>query len=821
MTLRRLLLITLLAASPGPLARAADMPRVDRYGEPLPEGAIARLGSGRLRPDGPGQGITFAPDGKTLVSVSTGRTAQVWDPATGREVHRVSLPPPGGWRVAFGADARTLIVGGGDGAIHFLDLASGAKQRTLTAPENASNLAGLCLSGDGKTLVASYSPGVVVVWDVPGGRVRHRLGGAGSPFLPSLIAITPDGKHFVMARQDHSLHLMDCATGKDVRAFDMGPAGPARNFQTRVQRLALSPDGKLLAYGGWDRDVSVCSVETGKVVTHFGMQNPAVGALAFSPNGRFLAVGTYPGVRVFGLASGKELRLLETQPGTTSTALAWAPDGKGLAGVSQDGSLRLWDVLDGRELHPPVGHPSNVQQLVFLGDSRRLVSYGGDGRLLLWDATTGQELDQLRGVPFNPQAMTRTPDGQGVQAPGYDQALRVWRPGAAVEMVRRDLPRGVVFQSAVSPDGRWAAEVRPGDRKLRVHNLTSEHKEARELPLPEQVWTNTLTFAPDGRRLATSSTDGLVRVWDCATGRLVRALGGAEGGGPRFTSRMAFSADGRSLLAFDGALRIYEVASGLERCQLAGGAGGVQSVAWSPDGRLVALSTPEGVVALCAAATGKDLARLDGRQGQVNPLAFSPDSRLLASGGINGTTLVWAMPAPAAPLASLPADRLRTLWIDLADAEPGRAYRAVAALAEAPGPAVGLLKERLKALVERPDPRRLEKLIEDLESDTFAVRETANRELAEAGEAAGPALRKAVEKSPSVEVRRRVQDLLDRLAKEGLAPERLRAVRAVEVLERVGTPAARQVLADVARVTADPALADETRASLERLDGRR
>jgi hypothetical protein len=282
-----------------------------------------------------------------------------------------------------------------------------------------------------------------------------------------------------------------------------------------------------------------------------------------------------------------------------------------------------------------------------------------------------------------------------------------------------------------------------------------------------------------------------------------------------YASHLQFAADGRSLLLFNGELRLVEVASGQERLRVGNLGAGLNCMALSPDGRLAARGSSDGTLTVYATASGKELMQRKGRQGMVTALAFSDDGRLLASGGSNGSILVWKMPAPPPPETTLTDARRAELWGQLASADAAVAGRAVEALAAAPGPAVELIRQRLKAAAGRTDAKRLEKCIADLDSDSFIEREKASRELAAAGRAAEGLLRKALDKAPSAEARRRVQELLERLEGE-TSLDRVRAVRAVEVLERIGTPAARKALAELAKEV-DDALAEEVQASLERL----
>jgi hypothetical protein len=134
---------------------------------------------------------------------------------------------------------------------------------------------------------------------------------------------------------------------------------------------------------------------------------------------------------------------------------------------------------------------------------------------------------------------------------------------------------------------------------------------------------------------------------------------------------------------------------------------------------------------------------------------------------------------------------------------------------------VPLLRTRLAPRDGRPDVGKLEKYIDELDSDDFRVREKASRALLAAGAVADGPLRKALAREGlSVEVRRRIEELLERLDSSNAAAERLRGLRAVEVLERIGTPAAKQALAELAKETAETPLAEEIEASLRRLGER-
>jgi hypothetical protein len=337
-------------------------------------------------------------------------------------------------------------------------------------------------------------------------------------------------------------------------------------------------------------------------------------------------------------------------------------------------------------------------------------------------------------------------------------------------------------------------------------------------------FTLRLAFSPDGKTLATRGFDETaIRLWDVAGGKELRKIEGPKAGCPS----LLFTPDGRSLVAGgdDGLVHFWDVATGEERRTFGEPAGPdrrVLSLAISPDGRSVAAGYDQPVVRLWEMASGQERARYQGHQSAVTSLAFSPDGTLLASGGTDRFAMTWDVtgrltggrPRPA----DLTAEKLNGLWTDLADADAARAYRAEQALFGAGERAVALLKERLRPAAAA-DAKRIDRLLGDLDSDDFALREKATKELDELGDSAEPALRKVLARKPSAEVRQRAEALLEKLDL-ARSPERMRGVRALDVLEHVGTPEAKRLLEELAKGAPEARLTREAQGSLDRLNRR-
>jgi RNA polymerase sigma factor (sigma-70 family) len=787
---------------------------------PLPAGALARLGTSRFRHPHVASSVAFAPDGKWVASGSHLGTIRVWEAAAGKLLHEFRTPA-GVNCLDYSPDGKLLASAHWYGPTILWDPVAGKQVRALKGAEGGTVC--VAFSPDGKTLAAANRDGSIVLWDVSGADLLKQI--AAHTGEARCVAFAPDGGSLVSCGVDKAVRLWDVKSGKELRHFDGHEAG--------VFAVAFAPDGKSLASGDHGGVTRLWDVKTGERLRswkHTGW----VESLAFAPDGKSLAVSTGWGGRVEcwdPTAERPKPRWSGEQP--LAVRLSFSGDGKKLAAGGWHGTVRIWDAATGKEegaARAP-GHQGWVYDLCYLPGGKTLASAGSDGRIIVWDAAAGKELRRLEGHQSSVWCLALSPDGRTLASGSDDQTVRLWDAATGRQKTKLTA-RGTVKALAFSPDGVRLAGACGDD-------LYPTWKNAK--PADACVWdvasgkplfhleghdggVKAIDFSPDGRLLATGGNDKSVRLWDAATGKALRRLADHTGA----VEAVAFAPDSRTLASAgqDGAVRLWSVPGGekLRQCDATGG--WLMRLAFSPDGRTLAGTVWESkkqapTVRLWEVATGRERRAFEGHQGTGHAVTFAADGRRLATGGGDTAVLIWDVTGrmengrlAAAKLSDAERD---AAWADLAGKDAAKAHQTLWALAAAPADALPLLRKSLRP-AEAVDEVRLARLLKDLDNDDFDVREKASRELEAQGEPAAAALRKALEGTPSAEVRVRAAALLDKLAGRGDSGEWLRRERALEVLEQIGGAEARELLESLARGAADAPQTGQARAALKRLE---
>jgi len=784
---------------------------------------------------------TLSADNKMLAIGGHDGTIALWDVPAGKLVQKLkSAALPSGYAVlTFAADGKRLLARDQNARIYLWDVAEAKElKRFGEVPDRAngknyygaSTSVGLALSADGKVVLsaAMFQDGNqqschLRRWDVESGKELAPTTGPATGFQS--LAFSPDGKIAAWGCNDGSISSWDLATNKELRKFGGAADG---GYPTT---LSFSPDARHLLTRAYDQTIRIWDVAAGKEVRRVGtpsslhlhgIYQPALATnIAISADGRKLAVGTGAGtLRQWDATTGKETTTAAGHHGPVLNIGVFM-DGKVVATRASDNWIHLWEAGSGKAIRS-LELAANVSQVAFATHADVAVIAYFDGSISVWDMKQGKELRQWKtpaaevtgrgSMHFS--ALVISPDGKTIASRGQEQVIRLW-DAASGKALR------TIDEQTTGPDGITYGYVGQG-----WDNNSSQ----------------TLGFSPDGstllslagshhdrggrgrRCLEVIPTNTLIRLWDVSTGKLQRRFELSIHGIVGFS----YSPDGRSIAVSsrDATIQLWETASGKCRYSSKPHPKGftVGLLSYSPDGKtLVGIANGQDpTVRSWDAASGKELtATLKGHASGLASLLFSPDGKILLSGGWDTTALVCdaavLTKSRTATTAELTDEQVEAAWNDLSSDDARKAYDAVLRLGQAPGQASAWLQKRLKPVAE-VDEKRISQLVADLDSPKFGVRQKAGEELEKLGELAGPALKVALADGPALDVRMRVERLLERLATGGsLPPGDLRVFRAVEALELVATVEARQVVESLTKGAAGARLTREAKAALSRL----
>lgn len=787
----------------------------DRFGDPLPAGAVGRLGTVRFRHGFVTHRIAISPDGKVLVSAGRFPGLRFWDATTGQPLHQPTFPTSARG-MAFSPDSKTLLV-----HESFFDVASGKEVRRLDGDSGQDCVA---FSPDGTMVAADYGF-EIKLWKVASGeKIRHFRGHSD---LLSSVTFSPTGKTLASASRDKTVRVWDVASGKELHRF---------NEKGKIYDVAFSPDGKILAWAGDEPVIRLWRLDPTEAPEALAPVIGPVFAIAFSPDGKLIANGDYDGALSLWDVREKKLQCRWPTGAYPLTSIAFFPNGKTLASAgARDGAIRLWDTASGKALHSRVGHTSRVEMLRFSPDGKTLRSFGHDLRALTWDLATGTEKSVL---PHRPRELPLRGWPASVAVSSNFQVLAVggWysrgNPDAHVRLC--DLTTGKFLGMRKQP-GKWSRAVAISHDSKRVASASDdaihlwEVSTGAELAHMQKVHKDVylLAFSPSDKILASAGGEGTVRLWDLTTRKELRHWNTSA---PIPWARLVFSADDRLLITPGAPIGVWEVATGRLFRHFAT-SDTCTAIALSTSGRFLAgadLATvprTDGYddyvarVTVWEMVSGEAIRSFESKDDWISSLEFSPDGRVLAAGMADSTIRLWGLADDHPSLAKLKPQDLNRHWDALRGAAP-QAAQAGWALSAAPARAIPFLRERLQPM-QPADPKKIEQWLAELKSEQFSVRDKAAAALAELGELAEKPLRRAISVPTVADFRGRVERLLNRLTGPVTDPERLRMVRAVAVLENIGTPEAGNLLKTLESGAPEAILTREARASRLRHDERR
>ena len=618
----------------------------------LPEGAIARIGRGKI------DDIKYSPDG-TLLAVGTSVGVWLYDVRTHAELALLTKGTAAVTAVAFSPHGTMLASASFDGTIHLWDTRTYQLKVTLAEQTFTESLA---FSPDGAILASSGRE--ILLWDIDTLKSKPMLS---EETHFGQIAFSPDGLTLASDGPGNELRLWDTRT-RQLKAV-------LTDTEESISSIAFSPDGATLAGGDSNNKIHLWDTKTGAHKTTLtGSDNRSAWALAFSPDGATLASANWEMIELWDTKTGTQKTPL-TQPGAFFTAfftnLAFSPDGATLTSCGADGKIRSWDTQTW-EHKTTLTHTQRMHAIA-LSPERATLAIGGDEENWLWDVATRQIKMTLSGHTASIDFLAFSPDGTTLTSKSCEEIL-LWdaqtgeRRGTFLAHTEQPL---YSVSNALSPDGtKFALGKSDGTAQLwsfsdeRVATLTKHTK-----------WVGGIAFSIDNSVLATGGSDGTIQLWDVATGQHKDTFAQEPWDS---VSALAFSPDGRVLASGHsrGGIRLWNYKTGASMQTLGHSSGHPFSLVFSADGKTVASCSWDHKIKLWDTATGHHKETLVGNVGKVTSLAYSQSLHSQA-----------AKASARETLASLSEDGTVLLW----DIIPSVATNAIVRIAPSPAwpPAIG------------------------------------------------------------------------------------------------------------------------------------
>jgi WD40 repeat protein/serine/threonine protein kinase len=482
--------------------------------------------------------------------------------------------------------------------------------RVVSVP--GGSLRAAVFSRDGRLVATLSGEGTIQVWDTSTWHSRSVC--SRHEGRTHAVTISPDGSRLASVGSDRLVRIWDVASGCQVRSLGVPSA--------HVLCLAYSPDGRYLACGSWwgGGGVQVWDANTFEPLFLLRGDQEVVTSLAFSPDGRMLATSSPDTViRLWDLSTRTVLTSLRGHTRNVTNIL-FSPNGRYLATTTKNhvesdkSEVFLWDLTEQRVHCRLQGHSAPVQGIAFSPDSRRLVTASWDQSMKLWDCSSGQEALTLRGHNAAVNGARFSPDGNRLHSWGRDGVFRIWDAAPLADQTANRLVlelRGHtdgVYNLALDASGRRLISAGgAADRTLRVWDLPSG-KPLHVLKGHEHL-VQSVALAPDGSEAASVGWDGTLRFWDLDRGVEKRVIR------PELNVAPHARSDGFRNFLFD--------------------------VAYSKDGRSVLIGCEDGVMRLYSRDTGQLLRDLPGHEGFLFNVSISADGQKYASAGADQTVRIW------------------------------------------------------------------------------------------------------------------------------------------------------------------------------------
>ena len=544
-----------------------------------------------------------------LPSIS-GHVVQMRDVTTGEKRTTVSVQTQRVANIVYAPDGNTIATARKqDNTVYLWDTATGKSKGTLERMGKGS-VQSFVYTPDGNTIATAggSEENVVQLWDAQTG--DHKTTLTGHTKQVNSVAYSPDGEIIASGGEDGTGRLWEVATGK--QKIVMGRTNwinflfPWLNLP--LNSVAYSPDGKTVAAAGWDRKLRLCDTRTTKLkATLIGHTGP-VDAVVYSPDGKTIATGggwNDHTVRLWDAVTGETKAIFTGY--THINAVAYSPDGQTIAtgGESRSNALQLWDVPTRRLKTTYTEHTDGtLSSIVYSPDGQTIAAVGlEDDTVRLWNSETGKHKATFKHTTarreYDISSVAYSPDGNTLAVVGgyykdHKGTVYLWHVQTRKRKIIYEGP-DYIASVAYSPDGRTIA-TGSWNGKIQVwHTITGE--ELKAIPTKHKGGVESLAYSPNGQMIVTAGgyRDDLVQLWDATTGEHKTILRGHT----KTVSSVVYSPDGKTIASgsTDGTVRFWDAITREHKATFTAHTD-IVSVVYSPEGKSIATRSTDGTVLL-------------------------------------------------------------------------------------------------------------------------------------------------------------------------------------------------------------------------------
>ncbi len=595
-------------------SQAPQGPQTDTYGDPLPDGAVDRLGTQRMR------------YGMTDVAYSQ----------EGTHAFVIADEQLHAWRLEDGEQTGTWTVSG-------------------------EHLETLDLNADRSRALISDETGAVMEWDLRAHELVGRVQTAEASGARSFVSAEygPDLERVLTLDDDNDLlEVWEKATGEKIHAVELPE-------QTEYEEAVWGPDGKTAFVGKSPHpNVVRYDLATGEEIVQF-LENYIVYDMDLSPDGSRLLVGSRLTASAWDVETHEQIHEIgwRVHSGYAVPSVAYVDNGARVITGSRDGSLRLWDESREEVIKHWFPHQDGVEKIRISPNGEWVLSYGDDGLLTETSLETGERrLDWPRHFA-TVNAITSTPDGRRYYTGSTDETIRIWNGSSGESVGKIENPGGEVHALAVGDDGSRLA-VGSEDGTARIFNAESGQLERT---LEAHVgYVRAVEFVGDGQ-LITAADDASLILWDLASGEIVRRFGGELGSGHRGgVLDLALVPGGHRALSAgrDGTIRLWDLKTGEQLRAIMAHRGKAESVDISADGTRAISGGGDGFVVEWNLSDGSVIREIE-HGVYISTVTYLPDGRI-ASADLEGVVRRWSAEGELAGEWSGHDDEIHSLAVDAA-----------------------------------------------------------------------------------------------------------------------------------------------------------